>query len=89
MRLLYEELLSSTERIELDGTSVMLSSIIVNSPERIGIQPVLAVLSMLALRDYWWAESGEFRSRRYPGFPASASRMAVRVFSPCLAAVDA
>jgi cytochrome P450 len=38
LRLLYEELLRSTERIELDGTPVMLSSIIVNGPERLQVR---------------------------------------------------
>jgi cytochrome P450 len=33
LRLLYEELVRRTERIELDGTPIMLSSIIVNGPE--------------------------------------------------------
>src|SRR5215471_3926585 len=34
LRVLYEKLLRSTERIELADTPVMLSSIIVNGPER-------------------------------------------------------
>jgi cytochrome P450 len=38
MRLLYEELLRNTERIELDGTPVMLSSIIVHGPERLPVR---------------------------------------------------
>lgn len=38
MQLLYEELLRSTDRIELDGTPVMLSSIIVNGPERLPVR---------------------------------------------------
>jgi cytochrome P450 len=38
LRLLYEELLRNTERIELDGTPVMLSSIIVNGPERLPVR---------------------------------------------------
>jgi len=38
LRLLYEELLHCTERIELDGTPVMLSSIIVNGPERLPVK---------------------------------------------------
>jgi cytochrome P450 len=40
LRLLYEELLRSTERIELDGTPVMLSSIVVNGPERLPVRLV-------------------------------------------------
>jgi cytochrome P450 len=38
LRLLYEELLRNTEGIELDGTPVMLSSIIVNGPERLPVR---------------------------------------------------
>jgi cytochrome P450 len=38
LRLLYEELLLCTERIELDGTPVMLSSIIVNGPESLPVK---------------------------------------------------
>jgi cytochrome P450 len=38
LRLLYEELLRGTERIELDGTPIMLSSIIVNGPERLPVR---------------------------------------------------
>jgi cytochrome P450 len=38
LQLLYEELLRNTERIELDGTPVMLSSIIVNGPERLPVR---------------------------------------------------
>ena len=38
MQLLYEELLRNTERMELDGTPVMLSSIIVNGPERLPVR---------------------------------------------------
>ena len=38
LRLLYEELLRSTERIELDGAPVMLSSIIVNGPESLPVR---------------------------------------------------
>jgi cytochrome P450 len=38
MRLLYEELLRNTDRIELDGTPVMLNSIIVNGPERLPVR---------------------------------------------------
>jgi cytochrome P450 len=38
MRLLYEELLLNTERVELDGTPEMLSSIIVNGPERLPVR---------------------------------------------------
>jgi cytochrome P450 len=38
LRVLYEELLRSTERLELDGTPVMLSSIIVNGPERLPVR---------------------------------------------------
>jgi len=35
LQLVYEELLRNTERIELDGTPVMLSSIVVNGPEHL------------------------------------------------------
>jgi cytochrome P450 len=38
--LLYEELLRHTERIELDGTPVMLSSIVVNGPEHVPVRLV-------------------------------------------------
>ena len=38
LRVLYAELLHSTERIELDGAPVMLSSIIVNGPERLPVR---------------------------------------------------
>lgn len=38
LRLLYEELLRNTERIELDGAPVMMSSIIVNGPERLPVR---------------------------------------------------
>jgi cytochrome P450 len=38
LRLLYEELLRNTERMELDGTPVMLSSIIVNGPESLPVR---------------------------------------------------
>lgn len=38
LRLLYEELLCSTERIDIDGTPEMLSSIIVNGPERLPVR---------------------------------------------------
>ena len=38
LRLLYEELLLCTGRIELDGTPVMLSSIIVNGPESLPVK---------------------------------------------------
>jgi cytochrome P450 len=38
LRLLYEELLRSTKRIELDGTPVMLSSIVVNGPEHLPVR---------------------------------------------------
>jgi cytochrome P450 len=38
LRLLYEELLRRTERIELDDAPVMLSSIIVNGPERLSVR---------------------------------------------------
>ncbi len=38
LRVLYEELLRSTERIELTDTPVMLSSIIVNGPERLPVR---------------------------------------------------
>jgi cytochrome P450 len=38
LRLLYEELLLYTERIELDGTPVMLSSIVVNGPESLPVK---------------------------------------------------
>jgi cytochrome P450 len=38
LRLLYGELLRNTEEIELDGTPVMLSSIIVNGPERLPVR---------------------------------------------------
>jgi cytochrome P450 len=40
LRLVYEELLRHTERIELDGTPVMLSSIIVNGPEHLPVRLV-------------------------------------------------
>jgi cytochrome P450 len=40
LRLVYEELLRNTERIELDGTPVMLSSIIVNGPEHLPVRLV-------------------------------------------------
>ena len=38
LRLIYEELLRNTERIELDGTPVMLNSIIVNGPEHLPVR---------------------------------------------------
>jgi len=38
LRVLYEELLRSTERLELEGPPVMLSSIIVNGPERLPVR---------------------------------------------------
>jgi cytochrome P450 len=38
--LVYQELLSNTERIELDGTPVMLSSIVVNGPEHLPVRLV-------------------------------------------------
>jgi cytochrome P450 len=38
LRLLYEVLLHSTERIELDGTPVLLSSIVVNGPEQLPVR---------------------------------------------------
>lgn len=38
LRLLYEELLARTARIELDGPPVMLSSIVVNGPERLPLR---------------------------------------------------
>jgi cytochrome P450 len=38
--LVYEELLRNTERIELDGTPVMLSSIVVNGPEHLPVRLV-------------------------------------------------
>jgi cytochrome P450 len=38
LRLLYGELLHATQRIELDGAPVMLSSIIVNGPERLPVK---------------------------------------------------
>lgn len=38
LRLLYEELLHWTEPIELDGTPVMLSSIIVNGPKSLPVR---------------------------------------------------
>lgn len=38
LRLLYEELVRNTERVELDGTPVMLSSIIVNGPESLPVR---------------------------------------------------
>jgi cytochrome P450 len=38
LRLIYEELLRNTERIELDGTPVMLSSIVVNGPEHLPVR---------------------------------------------------
>ena len=38
LRLLYDELLRSTERIELDGTPVMLSSIVVNGLEHLPLR---------------------------------------------------
>ena len=40
LRLVYEELLRNTERIELDGTPVMLSSIVVNGPEHLPVRLV-------------------------------------------------
>jgi cytochrome P450 len=40
LRLLYEELLRATERIELDGTPVPLSSIVVNGLERLPVRLV-------------------------------------------------
>ena len=40
LRLVYEELLRNTERVELDGTPVMLSSIIVNGPEHLPVRLV-------------------------------------------------
>ena len=38
LRLVYEELLRNTARIELDGTPVMLSSIVVNGPEHLPLR---------------------------------------------------
>jgi cytochrome P450 len=38
--LVYQQLLSNTERIELDGTPVMLSSIVVNGPEHLPVRLV-------------------------------------------------
>jgi cytochrome P450 len=38
LRLVYEELLRNTEEIELDGTPVMLSSIVVNGPEHLPVR---------------------------------------------------
>jgi cytochrome P450 len=38
LRLLYEELLRSTSRIELDGTPTMLNSTIVNGPESLPVR---------------------------------------------------
>jgi cytochrome P450 len=38
LRLLYDELLRNTERIELDGTPVLLSSIVVNGPEHLPLR---------------------------------------------------
>jgi len=38
LRLLYDELLRNTERIELDGTPVLLSSIVVNGLERLPVR---------------------------------------------------
>jgi cytochrome P450 len=40
LRLVYEELLRSTERVELDGTPLMLSSIVVNGPEHLPVRLV-------------------------------------------------
>ena len=40
LRLVYEELLRTTERIELDGTPIMLSSIVVNGPEHLPVRLV-------------------------------------------------
>lgn len=40
LRLLYEELLRNTERVELEGTPVMLSSIVVNGLERLPVRLV-------------------------------------------------
>jgi cytochrome P450 len=38
LRLLYHELLRNAERVELDGTPVFLSSIVVNGPERLPVR---------------------------------------------------
>ena len=40
LRLVYQQLLRNTERIELDGTPVMLSSIVVNGPEHLPVRLV-------------------------------------------------
>lgn len=40
LRLVYEELMRNTERIELDGPPVMLSSIVVNGPEHLPVRLV-------------------------------------------------
>jgi cytochrome P450 len=42
LRLLYEELLRATERVELDGAPVLLSSIVVNGPEQLPVKLVPA-----------------------------------------------
>lgn len=40
LRLVYEELMRNTERVELDGPPVMLSSIVVNGPEHLPVRLV-------------------------------------------------
>jgi cytochrome P450 len=44
LRLLYEELLRNTERVELEGTPVMLSSIVVNGLEKLPVKLVPGAL---------------------------------------------
>ena len=55
----------------------------------VSIQPIPAVLWSLALRDCWWAGHAVSGTAGIHGFPARASRIAVRAPTLFLTAVDA